>query len=1339
MRAWFLVGFAFAAAALAAQAAAINPYVHQIGTDGTLRFEFADQIKHPHFWWPRTLLNYRVLFDAKTTRPERWQLTDENSGHAVPMQVSDVTIRSGQLSTATVSFFADLPLGAARSFELRTEAANAPPVASGTAAVTIDEAADSIVFDTGLMKVRLPASRTLRAGEEVPGPIVAIADSKGWMGRSTLVSPHLTPQRIATEIIDRGPLFARARITYSFANNATYAATITASLGCDFVEFAEEMHGLAIADQASVDMAWTGFTPTHRRGMEPIDQPHTIFFRGEDPHFAGPEQIENPAEEFYFRVAPYAGDNTISITSIDFTDHSNNRGLGLAVRDAAKWDDGEYSIWASSATLAIRFRYADHVLHWIWPLASGTRDMNITTYDAATAGRSIGESFQRWTKTRSEAALGNTGVAQDKSYPAFINSRYGGMSLDVVKDWQLSYPSAARRPEPVELPNDDGKEMHSIETYLKSLWNNSEAVKVEGNWVSPVALRIMSRWVVPGYLKWRDSMSPQDRCKVEALLLFHAYFASTENVSAVRHVLRGHPNFMTDWKYPLMGGAFLFPDHPLANEWADEFEKVIEIMGVFWVRPPVHSWEARGGRWTENLGTYNWAFLEPAMRANALGILFDGRDRMVSAGLALHGEYLAGVVTAPVKLGQDGVPLDIAPGTPLTCENGFERIYPPQGAHSTRRQIPNTLSALGESMLHYRPLLGEFMLWAGQRPDGSATDADGLPVSGEGPSPNHGTDPHLVSAKFTGYGIVLRAAVGTPDEISVYLQQIDKGPNYRWGFGNEGGCGDIYYYAGGKSFAGHLKEDAGDRRVTDAELTSNTGVYKDYTFRGIGMNELTEPFYDLETAQFAEILSRRGADAYSWPDYVSRSVLLVGHDYIITFDVANNMSRVSWNTIKGQDEMPLIIPIRGETSFSTSQTSVNPRMGTSESVRLEAYKGDGDRMVLVSHRHDITVSPAMKDTPEGLTEVHTPGATDFIFESRNNFAVNQPDMRFAGRVGVIRQTKGGGTELSLFHGTMIGTKGLMLTVDNPNLGISARFTQPLESAGTFFSREGGTLTVRLQKDVAALHFYVDGVDTPIKRGAGNLTASLPPGVHRWQLTTGPAEPMPPQIARSESQADGVKLFIAPVASARNYRIERSDDNGRTWQSVGESTAQQFTLSGIKPVIKIHVRAIAINQTVASRPGRDYPVYVTGQPLQPPAGLRLSLGPGEVKATWGDVLGAHAFLLHRRPAGTTQWTTVYRGPEMSVTDPAPGVIPAYADPGLEAAAARLPGQPPMIYEYAVSAVDGVGEGPLSPAANTDPSSWRNWYPDAPLKFKRQSAYWLPPYVTPEEVPAAEYPE
>jgi len=107
---------------------------------------------------------------------------------------------------------------------------------------------------------------------------------------------------------------------------------------------------------------------------------------------------------------------------------------------------------------------------------------------------------------------------------------------------------------------------------------------------------------------------------------------------------------------------------------------------------------------------------------------------------------------------------------------------------------------------------------------------------------NRGTNPHLTSAKYTGYGIVLRAGVDTPEEISVFLQQVDKGPNYRWGYANQNGSGDIYYYAGGKSYSGHEREEAGDGHVDDAMFTCNTGVYKDWHFSCVGMNELTRPF-----------------------------------------------------------------------------------------------------------------------------------------------------------------------------------------------------------------------------------------------------------------------------------------------------------------------------------------------------------------------------------------------------------------------------------------------------------------------------------------------------------------
>jgi hypothetical protein len=80
--------------------------------------------------------------------------------------------------------------------------------------------------------------------------------------------------------------------------------------------------------------------------------------------------------------------------------------------------------------------------------------------------------------------------------------------------------------------------------------------------------------------------------------------------------------------------------------------------------------------------------------------------------------------------------------------------------------------------------------------------------------------------------------------------------------------------------------------------------------------------------------------------------------------------------------------------------------------------------------------------------------------------------------------------------------------------------------------------------------------------------------------------------------------------------------------------------------------------------------------------------------------------------------------------------AYDAPGLEADALRDANAP--VYEYVVSAVNGNGEGEKSLATDTDPRSWRNWNPTADLRYKRQSGFWLPPYVRPEDVPAPYYP-
>jgi len=1321
-----------------------NPYLHRAAGDGTVRFALAERTKHPHFWWPRTLLNYHIVLPGPSAPVERWTLVDEGTGKPEPVQVSDIRKRGGTIVAATVSFFADLPTGGRRSFVLRTAAAGSTAGTEGHPLAGSEDA--GIVFDTGVLKVRIPRSRPYAGGQKAPGPLMSVNEGKGWVGESFIDSPKKKVVRITTEILDQGPLFARARVGYDFDGGARYTATIKAARGSSFVELTEAFSGLSAGDQAMFRFLWTGLPLTHRGPEERIDQPRTLYFRGEDPHFTGPGSVEELSEAFYFRVGHCSADATISRTAAEFSHAGTGRTVGLAVLDGSKWDDGEYSIWAASDTQSVRFRYRNARLEWLLPLAGRSRQLGIAAYNQQDPAQH--ELLRRFggeeDSASAQASLANRGVVNGNTMMALINSRYGGMSLDVIKDWRLEYPDTAPKSAGYQMPSNSrfAKTLASLAAYEKALWGDHEALHVEGNWFSPVSMRQMSQWIVPGYNQYRESMRADTRERATALLLFQSYLAAREEISPIRHMLGGHPNFMADWKYPLMAGAYLFPQHPMAHEWADQWEKFAELAGIFYVRPDVPAWDAKGGRWTENIGTYNWAFLEPLTRANELGLLFDGRDRLASAGMALHAEYLSGIVTAPLKLGSEGRPFEFRAGTPLTPEEGFQRVHPPQGAHSARRQIPGTVESLARSLSNYAPLIAEHLLWINRRPVGSFFGFEDISPAATEHFLALGTNPRLSSAKYTGYGVVLRAAVDTPDEIAVYLQQVDKGPNYRWGFGNENGGGDIYYYAAGNSYAGHLTEDAGDRHGTDAEVTSNTGVFKDSTFRGIGMNDLTEPFYDLGSAQFAEILARPGPDAYSWPEYEARSVMLVGHDYVVTFDTVNGPSRVSWNTVKGEDRMPNIIPMRGEVSYRTTQNTTveGHRTVSSDSIRFEPYKGSGDRMMLVSHRDEVRRGTVNRRGQQAVVEVVLPEGRDYLYQQRSDFRSDEGGRVFSGRAGVIRERGNGSTELNLFRGALIGNRQMQLSVDNPSLGISAVFLKPDEVSGQFASRTGGNLTITFPGETPhGARIFVNGASVTMRADARSILVRLPPGAGRWQLTSGSTVPVAPEITRSLVTKDGVTVYFTAVASATGYRIERSRDGGSTWAAAGTSESAEFALRGGPAPEKLQLRVIALHGTTESRPGRDYPVYLTGKPAGPPAGLRLQLAKDSITATWGEVLGAGEYVLYRRESAQGEWKAVYRGTGRSWRDSVQGSIPAVAEPGLEADALRQPAERPVLREYAVAAVNGVGESGKSVSVTTDPASWRNWYPDTPLVFKRRSAYWMPPYVKPEQVPGAYYPK
>ena len=1306
------VGVALSATGAGTAVADTRPlYLRTFGPQGTLRFELVDHIKTPQYHWPRTLLTYPVRFEAKV-QPGQLRLRDVVTGKAVPFQLSAVKLTGGALTFAEVNFFSDLPSGGKRQFELSAGALEAVP--SETKLVT---ESGSYVLDAGRLKVRVPASILApTAGQRVPGPIMALQRDAAWIGESSISSSKHAVKSVTTEIVENGPLFIKARVAYEFDGGGRYVATVRAVSGYDFVEFFEEMQGLAREDAVFATNSWTGYHP-NRRGKIPLGKPQVNTFRGEDPAFDGPTRIEDPTKELLVRMEITPANGGGGRQEVGFADDGAGRELGLFMQDVGKWDDREYAIWVSHDTLLPVFRYADKLLHWDWPLISGTRATGVAYYAPEETERSLN----------------------------YFRNLYGDSHLDKVKDWVLEYPSSTRRPPADFYPPAKIKNVAEFMT----VFEKSSACSTPASGYGCISLRDMYPTLLPGYTRFQADMTPEQRERATALLLFCGYYTSEEANSPMLRMLGGHPNFMSDLKFPLMGISFLFPDHPMAVEWRDQYEKFLDVVGRFNTRPAVPLWESKAGRWTESLATYNWAFLDPALEASRLSIQTDAKNRFAQEWYAKMGDYLLNTVTAPVTLDADKP--EWPAGTPLTIENGFHRIHPPQGAHSSKRGSPGRMRKFGEFMAQYRPLLSEYMLWSAQTPPpspdappakGKKKPAAPKPVETQGPV-NRGTNPHLASAKYTGYGIVMRAGVDTPDEISVYLQQVDKGPNYRWGYANQNGSGDIYYYAAGKSFSGHGFEDTGDRHGDDAMYTCNTGVYKDHHYHCIGMNELVRPFYNLGVAQFAELVSQDGPGAYCWPEYRSRSTMLVGTDYIVVYDALDGWSgsRFVWTSNGVYDEMPNILYIKGG---GENIVDISSRLkGGSRGTMWDVWKGDRSRMMIVSHKKDVVQMPKKRGEKNPYVHLKTADSEDWVFQNdewqeEEPINYSEAGMTFKGRAGVIRQRTNQMCELALFHGTAIGAKGVTVTVDGADLGVSLAFATPAAIKGACFGRQGGSMILAFADAQAARGaFYVDGAKIPATPTASGLSVKLPPGEHRWELTAKQPEPPQPVMLRTENRNGGAKLFFTTVAGAQKYRVELSRDSGTTWQAVTETVKGEAELTRLANGTKVHVRAVALNADQASRPANEYPVYITDKAPLPPDGLKTDISAKQPKLTWGEVLGVTEYRLYRRELGQGVFSEVFRGLANEYVDKGITVPAGFPEPGVRANLLRDTSSC-KVYEYAVAAVNGNGESAKCVPVDTDPQSWRNWNPATDLRFKRRTGYWRWPYVKPEEQPPLHYP-
>lgn len=781
--------------------------------------------------------------------------------------------------------------------------------------------------------------------------------------------------------VNKGTIFHEVEILCKGTQGKEYVLNIKRIKGMPFWELKEEMKGFSETEEMKITFEGFDFTKRYSwlRPVEKIDMYLTQDYK--IPVIIMP--YENWDPWFQSKYITFLGEE---------------QSAGLFIRDNLEWDDLSYPIWGANREFGVSFTYKNEVLEGHFPLKNGKRFVGMTIYE------------------------GN-----DPFYIEYLWLWYAFLHLDKTKNWILEWQEDKK-----EYPRFFDKEIRKTLKYemkfcekgkdilpgkmgeiVRELSPSMNAI----NRLNPVDNREFDDWTVIFDIT-ADQMTQKEFDSAKAAFAFMAYAAMDENYMPTENMLAGHPNFLCDTA--AVSGFFsaLFPNHPECVRFRDYFCKVIRLNLKYHIRPDVAVYQSLGGRATENLGCYNFAALRPTIRVCSL---FDKCGYEIPLNCA-QGEkwlkWLTNCLTAPV----DG-----------------RRLFPPQGAHSAKYadgylEIPYMFYQFAQLLRKDYPETAQNAIAACE---GSCLDSLEYRVREEDVWRNmfHREDTDLElkleSEKFTGYGYILRNKVGTEDEISVHVQQLDEGPNYRWGTFRNTGNGGIHYYACKKRYSYNCVEDTGDRNLGAEEGNCSFSVLKGHTYYNIGFHDLTEDFLDFSMIKQVKLLSDNLISQY----YKFRKVSLVESDYIVIYDAVTHMrarGRFTW-TVNELDSFPKIFQLKPGASAEKYRTKgAVDRLGddglTNDNPCFRSktigFDGDGDFLTIVSHRSQIEA----KVTDYGA-KVILPERIDFVFEDSGKIRFKNENFCFYGKSGIFSVYHNGMVKGAVLDGNKISYEDLSIEMD----------------------------------------------------------------------------------------------------------------------------------------------------------------------------------------------------------------------------------------------------------------------------------------------------------------------
>jgi hypothetical protein len=162
------------------------------------------------------------------------------------------------------------------------------------------------------------------------------------------------------------------------------------------------------------------------------------------------------------------------------------------------------------------------------------------------------------------------------SYTLFLQNRYGLLDLNTVKDWVLEYPDSLKRQQAVFR---EGAFKNAAQ-FEQTVFHNGlmRGLPVSGTrqnaGYNPVESRTIYGSWVDAYNRLYPQMNERQRQRMTAWFLMMAYVDADDEMMPMRTMLSGHPNFLSDIKNVPALLAFLFPQHPLARAWSDQFRQI---------------------------------------------------------------------------------------------------------------------------------------------------------------------------------------------------------------------------------------------------------------------------------------------------------------------------------------------------------------------------------------------------------------------------------------------------------------------------------------------------------------------------------------------------------------------------------------------------------------------------------------------------------------------------------------------------------------------------------------------------------------------------------------------